>query len=239
MPLNTIASEYIRGHHFKITTLFDEVKQTEGSRQYSICNPTILHDAAILRLAILEEAITATNQSLIHSAQAPLYHATKSALSCGPADPFLWLTLFWLDSSKRGLDADNAKYLRLSYALGRNEGWIALSRNRLAIAVFEQLPADLSEDALNEFAELLDTGGLYQQTAGIFASASTTVQNRIIERLKTAGAVPRKIFAKVLYDRGLTIKIPNVAIPASNPWEDGALHVQIPDVPAPEPQPSH
>ena len=55
------------------------------------------------------------------------------------------------------VQAENANYLRLSYALGPNESWIALWRNRLAFSLFERLPTDLSDDALDEFIKLVDT----------------------------------------------------------------------------------
>jgi hypothetical protein len=128
------------------------------------------------------------------------------------------LTLFWLDAGKHGLEPDNENYLRLSYALGANEAWIAQWRNRLAFARFERLPTDLSDDAIDEFIKLLDTGQLYWQTAAIFASAPAAAQSRIVEHLNTANAISREAFARVLHDKGLDVIIPGVERPESRPW---------------------
>ena len=83
-----------------------------------------------------------------------------------PGDPFVWLTLFGLDAARNGLTPGNERYLRLSYALGPNEGWIAYWRVQLALAQFERLPTDLSNDVLDDFVKLVDTQVLYQEIAG-------------------------------------------------------------------------
>ena len=148
-----------------------------------------------------------------------LLDVTRRALVCAPADPFVWLTLFWLEAGKSGLSSDNARYLRLSYALGPNEGWISLWRAKIAFALFEQLPADLADDALDEFVKLIDTQRLYSETATIFANATPVVQKRIIDHLKNGAAIPRGIFARTLYDMGLDVKIPDTVIPGLRSWE--------------------
>ena len=98
------------------------------------------------------------------------------------------------------------------------------------MALLERLPAHLAENALDEFVRLIDAGGLYQQTAAIFAAATPAVQTRIVEHLATAGPLPRQIFADTLYDRGLDIKIPNTETPAVKPWKDGTVSVKLPEV---------
>ena len=138
-----------------------------------------------LRLFILNQSIASGNQALADSSYDPLYNAAGKALTCAPTNSFLWLTLFWLDAVKHGLEQNNANYLRLSYALGPNEAWIAMWRIRLAFQLFEKLPPDLSADAIDEFIMLVNTGQLYWQTAGMFRDVSPVIQNRIVEKLKT------------------------------------------------------
>jgi hypothetical protein len=217
-PLNRVASELLQGHIFKRQALLEEARELDAAEKSSFCDPTELHNAVIVRLAILNEAIAAKDHQLIETAYYPLYDSTRRTLSCAPADPFAWLTLFWLDIAKHGFQPNNAEYLRLSYTLGPNEGWIALWRNQLAVALFERLPADLSNDAIEEFIKLVDTGGLYSQTAAIFASAAPAVQSRIIGCLKSAKPIPRQIFVRTLYDQGLDVDIPGVDSPAP-PWQ--------------------
>jgi hypothetical protein len=218
-PPHRVASKILQGHTYKMQSLFDEVQQAAAAERSSFCNPTELHDTVILRISILDQATAAANQTLIDSAYGPSYEASRKALSCMPADPFVWLTLFWLDASKHGFEPASANYLRLSYALGPNEAWIALWRSRLAFALFDRLPADLADDAIDEFVKLVDTGTLYPETAAIFAAASPIAQSRIDEHLKTAKAIPRQLFARALSDRGLYVNIPGVDTTPARPWQ--------------------
>jgi hypothetical protein len=172
----------------------------------------------ILRLGILRDAITAVDHQLIDLAYLPLNDAARTALTCAPTDSFAWLVLFWLDAARHGLRPTNLNYLQMSYALAPNEEWIALWRNRLAMAVFTQLPENLANDAVNEFVGLVNTSQLYQETATIFASAAPAAQKRIVTQLKSAGSVQRQIFARTLYDEGVDVDIPGVAKP-TRPWQ--------------------
>lgn len=218
-PLNRVASEILQGDTFNTQLLFDEAEQTEAAEKSPFCNPTTLDDAVAIRLAIMDEAMAGHNKTLIALAYAPLYDATRTALSCAPADSFTWLTLFWLDLIKHGFTPQNAAFLRLSYALGPNEGWIALRRSRLAIALLPQLPPDLADDAIDEFVKLVDTGQLYRQTAAIFTGTAPAVQGRLAAALKSAKSIPRQIFAETLSDQGLEVNIPGVQRPPVRPWE--------------------
>ena len=212
----SVAAKLLQGQTFKTQWLSAEAEQAEAADRRSFCNPTALHNDVILRLAIL---FGSANREIADAAYQTLYAAARSALSCAPADPFVWLTLCWLDAAKHGFNPENANYLRLSYALGPNESWIAWWRSRLAFALFEQLPPDLSDDAIKDFINLVDTRRLYWETAGIFESAPAVVQNRIVEHLRTTTAVSRQGFAEMLHLKGLDVAIPGESQPEARPWK--------------------
>ena len=214
----SIASRLLQGDSFKTELLLSEVRQAEDTDRQPFCNPAMLRSLVTLRLFILNGSIAAANQALVESSYDPLYQAARTALTCSPADSFVWLTLFWLDAGKHGLDTNNANYLRLSYALGPNEAWIALWRIRLAFQLFEKLPPDLAGDAIDEFVMLVTTGQLYWQTAGLFRDAPPIIQNRIVEQLETSNITFRRAFARTLHDRGVDVLIPGVETPDVRPW---------------------
>jgi hypothetical protein len=216
--LHHIVAEYLSGQDFKDQVFLQETQQIATGERSSFCNPIELRNAVILRLAILNDARATGDRTLIGAADGLLYDRTRRALACVPSDSFAWLTLFWLDAAKQGLTPADLDYLRLSYALGPNEEWIALWRNQLAMAAFARLPSDLANDALNEFIKLVDAGNLYQQTATIFASASPSLQNRITLRLKDAKAISRENLGRLLYDKGINVDIPGVEKP-TRPWQ--------------------
>jgi hypothetical protein len=237
IPLNSIAAEYVQGHNLPLQSLSEEARRIKTLEQASPCNPTALHDRVILRLSILEEAVTQHVEPLVGSARTPLYEAIRDSLACAPADPVVWLTLFWLSVRGHDVQPRNIGYLRLSYAFGPNEGWISLWRNRLAMTLFERLPADVADHALDEFVKLVGTGRLYSETVAIFASVSPVIQSRIVRQLKNSSAVSREVLASLLYDRGIEIKIPNTTNPTLEPWDRKGLDIKLPDVELLSPRP--
>jgi hypothetical protein len=217
-PPTRVATKLLQGSTFSDQVLLREANEVKAGEQSSFCDPTALRTMVILRLGILRDAITAADRKLIDAAYAPLDDAARTALTCEPADSFAWLVLFWLDAAKNRLQPNNLKYLKMSYALAPNDEWIALWRNRLAIAVFTQLPGNLADDAINEFVGLVNTGRLYQETATTFTSAAPAAQKRIVMQLKSAGLIQRQGFARALYDKGVDVDIPGVAKP-TRPWQ--------------------
>ena len=218
-PLNRVASQVRQSHPFKRQALLGEASRVEAVERKSFCNPAELRNLVVVHVAILNSnsASAEADRTPLDAEQAAVDAAAREALSCEPSDPFAWLVLFWIDASKYGVNAKNVHYLRMSYALGPNEGWIALWRNRLAIAAFQQLPSELEDRAVVEFVKLVETGGMYGETASIYASAAPVVQSRIIAELKTAKATPRQVFAATLYDKGFDVDIPGFERPA-RPW---------------------
>lgn len=214
-----VAFAILRGETFKQPLLVDEVRQAEAVKQASFCHPPLLRDAAVIRLALMDDALASKDKTLVASAYRPLYDATLKALSCAPTDSFAWLTLFWLDLINHGLTPANIGYLRMSYALGPNEGWVALRRSRLAIALFAQLPLDLADDAADEFVKLVDSEAVNVEAAAIFARAAPAVQRRLAAALKSAKPVPRQIFADTLADAGVDVDIPGVQKRPPRPFE--------------------
>ena len=218
-PLNRVASQVRQGHLFKGQALLGEASRVEAVEQKSFCNPAELRNLVVLHVAILERCIRGSRPNALGCRTSRGSTPQRVRLSlCEPSDSFAWLVLFWIDASKYGVDTKNVRYLHMSYALGPNEGWIALWRNRLAmIAVFQQLPSELEDMAVVEFVKLVETGGMYAEAASVYASAAPEVQSRIIAQLKTAKATPRQVFAATLYDKGFDVDIPGFEKPML-PW---------------------
>src|SRR5262249_24778290 len=92
------------------------------------CRPASVRSAAILRLALWEDAVSQGQRELIDPRIGLLRVGILRALGCSPAEPYRWLVLFTVDSSRTGFDPRYLAYLRLSYQLGPNEGWISQHR---------------------------------------------------------------------------------------------------------------
>ena len=123
-----------------------------------------------------------------------LRSSVRISLSCSPSDPILWLLYYWVQINQAGDASEQLKYLRMSYRLGPNEAWIALVRNRLAFAIFEQLPPDVAKSAINEFIGLLETGRLYRQVAEIYIGLPRHVRQVLLPRLSAVSDKQRDAF---------------------------------------------
>ena len=212
-----VARHIIRGESYKIEALKQLIPVMEAAENAAICRPAALWSAAIVRLRMFEESEKSSQQIKL------LDHSMRLSLSCSPAEPFLWLALYSAESAQNGFKPEYLKYLRMSYQLGPNEGWIILKRNSIALRDFDWLPADLAADAINEFVALLNNE-LYSQAVDIFSGAAWWVQQAIVPHLADLPQRIRESFARAIYEKGLDIIIPGVSPPSSKPrWSNGFM----------------
>src|SRR6266404_3884835 len=117
-----IAKAVTVGETFKPEVLSVVDLQTRGG--YAV-RSSVLGKAAVIRLRLAEVAIRAGDPARIEQNLESLTKFVDEALLNAPCDPFLWLTQFWLDNARNGFRVRHLRDLRMSYDLGRYEGWIA------------------------------------------------------------------------------------------------------------------
>ena len=216
--LERTAQRIVNGEPFKAGALAGELPIIETVEKSAFCAPAALRSAAIVRLRMAEEASSEGPKEKSDAQMNVATNSIRQSLSCSPADPFLWLALYWLDRTQREYVPEDLKYLGLSYQLGPNEGWIALKRNRAAFAAFQQLPPDLAERALREFVSLLENE-FYEQAADIFTGPAWPVRNVIVPRLKDVAEDRRRFFAQILSSRDYDVELPGIKFPEKLPWQ--------------------
>ncbi len=209
-----IASNIIAGEQYKTELLTRQIPSIDRINGAAYCRPAGLRSAAFFELRLFEVAMSAND--LKHSTVdfKALDDVIRSSLSCSPADPFLWLVLYRLETAQNGADPKYLKYLEMSYKLGPNEAWIALKRSGVALADFERLPSDLQKAALNEFVDLLRFG-FYEGATAIFVGPGWHVRNLIVPQLNRVPEPSRQEFANALYRKGVDIIIPGTVRPGS------------------------
>ncbi len=196
-----IAGQIIAGSQFKAEILAQQLFILGGTENSSYCHPTALRSAAIIQLRMTESAVSTSDHDSAVLNLELLDNAIRSSLACAPADPFLWLALYWVESTRNGANADNLKYLRMSYLLGPNEGWIALKRNFVAFEAFERLPPDLAKIAVDEFFALV-RNNFYEATAEIYMGPAWPERELIRSRLTQVSNQQRDLFADALRQHG-------------------------------------
>jgi hypothetical protein len=212
-----IASRIIAGDPFKIEILAQQTPIIDSIERSAYCRPAALRSAAIIQLRMVEAATSANDSEHVDNHLESLGKVIRGSLSCAPADPFLWLVLHWVESTENVSKADYLKYLRMSYLVGPSEGWIALKRNRVAFARFQQLPSDLAEITINEFIALIESR-FYEQAADIFIRPAWLERDRLLLRLKNTAERHRKAFYEALRAQGYNIDIPVIKRTDPRPW---------------------
>lgn len=206
--LDGIARKIIAGETFKPEALAAFLPNMEATEATVFCRASALRSSAIIRMHIAEQGLAADSQKASVQMDAAK-QTVREALSCSPADSFLWLGLFWVEGTRRPHTTQDLQYLRLSYQLGRNEGWIALKRSRAAFAIFQQLPPDLAEYVLIEFAGLIESK-FYEQAAEIFTGPAWSVHGEILQRLNRLAEPNRQSLSDALRQRGFDVEIPGI-----------------------------
>ena len=212
-----VSRAIIAGQSFKPTVLaaVDNPDVDEGRLRAST-----LSNLAIIRLRRAEDALRAGIPDRISPALDAAARTIEAALAQNPSDSFLWLARFWLANTRSGFSSGNLAYLRMSYELGKYEGWISVKRNRFALVSYSALPSDLAEMAINEFVNLVrwDFGA---EAAAIAAGPGAPLLSILLPRLKDLPHERRRRFSAQLYQAGLN----DVTVPGIDPPK--------PDIPMP------
>jgi hypothetical protein len=171
------------------------------SAKRSYCVPAIDRSAAIVRLRLAENAFTNGQSEIVDARMNTLDQAINKSLGCAPADPYLWLVLFWVRNNREGISEKNFDLLRMSYRLGPNEGWVASKRNHLALAMFDVLPSDIAKDAIAEFSRLVKSE-LYPEAVDLLKGPGWSHRDVLMAGLSSVPQRNINILAKAMADIG-------------------------------------
>jgi hypothetical protein len=206
-----VAREVIAGNIFKPEILAAVEAQTE-TNSGPMRRSSLLGKATVIRLRQAEDAIRAGDLEMQDQKLESLGRIVDKTFLNAPSDPFLWLVRFWLDSTRNGLRPENLRFLRMSYDLGPYEGWIAVKRNRIALAAYSALPSDLAEQAISEFVGLVRWG--LADAVAIAAGPGRPLRGVLFPRLKDLNYEQRRAFANAIYGRELDdVPVPGIVPP--------------------------
>lgn len=217
--LTQASARIIAGEEYK-PEIMQSLEASLESGQFRAPRSALLTKAAVIRVRVLEKALAGRDQKEISEKANALAQALRQALTNAPSDPYQWMVLFWLENTRNGIRPENLRYLQMSYALGPNEGWIAFRRNRIALAVYPTLPADLRSKAVSEFVGLVRSP-LYSEAADIVAGPGWPVRDMLLARIQELKEPDRLPILKLLYDKNLEgLNIPGGDQQRRRPWQN-------------------
>ncbi|WP_038973335.1 hypothetical protein [Bradyrhizobium genomosp. III] len=209
IPAKEVAAHIVADDHFKV----DELNRISAS-MLAIPNPwmtrsDLVRSEALIRLRIEEESSRRGRKEESDRDAAAAYGRLKSSLALSPMDSFLWLMLYSIEISRNGFDEGAIGLLNESYVTGPLEGWIALRRNKLALAAFAALPVAMQARVVSEFAGLVDAD--FTDVAALNLMGVGWPQlDRLLAGVANINAIPREAFARRLRREGLKVNVPGV-----------------------------
>lgn len=132
-------------------------------------------------------------------------------LAMNPADSFLWLMMYSIDTTRNGFSPESIRYLNQSYTTGPLEGWIALRRNRLALSVFALLQDRTKESVVAEFAKMVDADFIENATSNL-AGVGWAERARLLSSLESVDISRREALGRRLAQIGVKADVPGIKI---------------------------
>lgn len=211
--LDHTADSIIDGEEFK-REILQTLLADADSAETAWARPEALRSAAIIRVRLAEQASIARPLGPIID---QLGASVRRSLSAAPADPFLWLALFWSKAMKGDRSKEDFAYLRMSYLVGPHEGWVARRRNYIALGNFPELPQDVAEAAVTEFKDIV-ASAYYDTAVKILVGPGWPIHDMLLRRLEDAPDEARRRFARSADELGYEIAVPGVERPDPRPW---------------------
>lgn len=216
-PYEDLARQITAGAAFADDVLLGAAGDRIALTPPRIVNATRQRAAAILRLRLLESALDRGDPAALDARMAALRSALHDAFAANPADPFLWLTQYWLDTTQLGSASDNLAFLAASYAFGPREGWIALRRDRLGLTMFARLDAPTQQLVVSEFSAMVDAR-FTVEAADNLAGPGWPIRDRLVASVAEADPGAKQALARYLYSQGIALAIPGVLDVGERPW---------------------
>jgi hypothetical protein len=198
--IKKIADRILVGQVYKYDILLKQASIVAATENPKPCRPLTVRSAAVARLRLAE----ISDNAALGPAQVRTnlaVDAIRHSLACSPADPFFWLALYALEPSAP------LTYLTASYRLGPNEGWIALKRNPVAFANFDELSDDLRRIVVQEFVRIVEMDTI-DDAVKIFVGPAWDNRELILSQMDQVPLPQRQKFQAALASAGYDVLVP-------------------------------
>jgi hypothetical protein len=180
--------------------------------------PSTLSQIVVISVFSFETAVASGQSGRIEQSRAMLQSFVARSLDSAPTDPFLWLVVYWLSNITAEEQKSRFEYLRMSYSLGPNEGWIAEKRNPLAFKFRDQLPIDVADNAILEFVGLVNSS-LYSEPVQIMSVSDAPARGALYAYLRNLSDAQRRGFAEALRQAGIEEPVSPKELVPERPWQ--------------------
>jgi hypothetical protein len=198
--IQKIADRILLGERYKYEILLKQASLVAPTQRPQLCRPLTVRSAAVIRLRLAEISVSASLEPGPVRTNLAV-DAVQNSLTCSPADSFFWLALYALEPSAP------LNYLTISYRLGPNEGWIALKRNPVAFANFDELPENLRRMVVQEFLRIVEMDTI-DDAMKIFVGPAWDNRELILSQMDQVPLRQLQKFQEALTSAGYDVLVP-------------------------------
>lgn len=210
-PVKDIAPLFASNYEFRAKDLFTMASQVDTTPGSLFLHPDVPRAEALIGLGVAEETIRRGRSEDLDSTFAGLESKVRRALDFYPTDSFLWATLYSLRTARYGFDKSDLAFLYRSYVVGPHEGWIALARNRSALAIFSALDSQSQKKVVSEFSEMVNSGFVEEAFANL-TGVGWVHRELLLASLESIDAGAKQELARRLVKEGFNVRVPGVQV---------------------------
>jgi hypothetical protein len=217
LPLHA-AKEIISGKRFTSANLKILSSSLTPFTEKGWSDPIAARSLAIFGIREIETTSAVAESSSFRNLVVDVRLKIEESLTLAPEDSFLWLALFWICRAGGTADVHAIQILRLSYATGANEGWVAVRRNGLAMQSFAELDDESRRRMISEFVSLVNSGFL-PQAAEILVHQGWLLRDALLVRLIGLSRGQKRAFVSAVHQLGFDVMVPGLDPVPKRPWE--------------------
>ncbi|MGY3079899.1 hypothetical protein ACVWZZ_006307 [Bradyrhizobium sp. LM6.10] len=217
-PLKGVTARIVADERFRGSVLEGVLTSIQGISECCVWRSDLSRSKALILLSVAEERALRRSSDEANHAALSADEGLRSALSLNPSDSFLWMLLYSLEVTRNGFDATSTTILGQSYATGPREMWIALRRNRMALATFSLLNNSLQESVVNEFVSMVGSD-LTEEAAANLLGVGWSYREILLAGLRSTDTTSREALARRLAREGAKISVPGIDLGDRQWWQ--------------------
>lgn len=216
LPAKDAVTRIITGDRLEPGALNSVIEWNQVGYEWSVHRSDRARAESLIRLRVAENAIGRERPEEADRKARTASVKIRYSLTLNPVDSFLWLRLYTIETANTGFGAAELRYLIQSYVTAPREGWIALQRNKVALAAFPSLGKAMQENVTSEFVKMVDSN-LTEAAALNVMGIGWDQRDRLLAGLTQIDIIPREALAKRLAREGLKVSVPGVETD-ERPW---------------------
>ncbi|MFC0242374.1 hypothetical protein [Rhodopseudomonas telluris] len=216
-PARDVAELIASNTPFKPAVLKEVDAELAAARpEMTWTNPVAARASAMITLRLAQDSQARDSSEQVEAAFTLAESGIRAALRLNPSDSSLWTSAYLVRTARAEFNPSDTRLLAQSYVTGPHEGWVSVTRNRLALAAYPILDRRTQDLAISEFSEMVGSG-MIDDAAINLLGVGWDQRDGLLASLATVGLPPKEALARRLEDKGARISVPGVRL-ETRPW---------------------